>query len=645
MRLRTLFYVLLVLFVVAVAAYFALRNYFLGVAIGTIQDKVSDNYGLNLALESAEFNGPFRVEASKISLVPQGSDDTLFKAENIGCDLAALRLFSGKIRFDFFSLQNPEFRFVNTSTSCNYKTLFKMDKSPSVDSDKKSINWKARVDAIIDKMLTMLQTGFEIVNLNASFNTDKDTTFFNSASVKYDLRNLYASINILNNKNSDTLIIKASVLEKNKTYDFEILRPGTMRYLPLFDSDSLFKLNFSQAKGSIKLNEAGEKRIISHHVLLSELALYHWRISNKDIRIQDAAIEGNLIIGENSIELDSNTHVQCNHIYSTLYAGYQIKPDTQLTLKLSLPSMPSQDFFDGLPENMFQSIEGIKTKGYLSYRLNFSVNLTKPDSLIFDSELKGENFGIDKYGSVNLSKLNEGFLFDAGDGHTILRSILVSEENPDFVPLQDISMHLINAVMTSEDGSFMFHQGFNEEAFKAAIAENIKQKRFVRGGSTISMQLVKNCFLNRNKTISRKVEEALLVWLIERNRIVSKDRMMEVYLNVIEWGPNIYGIKEAANFYFEQSPSQLTLDQSIFLASLVPHPRSFRYSIDSAGMSKPFLISYYNLMLSKMLAKGHITEQDTTVALKQAALKGRSLQFILPKDTLGIDSLEMEFDF
>ncbi|MBK8845856.1 MAG: transglycosylase domain-containing protein [Bacteroidetes bacterium] len=645
MRLRTLFYVLLISFVVAVTGYFALRNYILGYAIGTVQDKVRAKYGLNLALESAEFNGPFRVEASKISLVPVSSLDTLLKAEYIGCDLAALRLFSGKVRFDFFSLNNPEFRFVNTATACNYKNLIKADKTPLPNDDIRPTSWRGSIDALIEGMFIMLQTGFEIINIKASVTTDKGTTFFKSPSVKYDLRNFYTSISILDKTISDTLIIKASVLEKNKTYDFEILHPGENRYLPLFASDSLLKLNFSHAKGSIKLSETGNKRVISHHVILAGLAFNHWRLSDKDILIKDAALEGNLLIGEHSVELDSNTHIQCNHIYSTLYSSYRINPDTQMVIKLNLPSMQAQDFFDGLPENMFQSLQGIKAKGFLSYRLNFLVDLTQPDSLIFDSELKGENFRIEKFGKANLSKLNEGFLFDAGEGTGIMRSILVSEENPDFVPFQNISMHLINAVMTSEDGSFMFHQGFNEEAFRAAIAENIKQKKFVRGGSTISMQLVKNCFLYRNKTISRKVEEALLVWLLERNRIVSKERMMEVYLNVIEWGPNVYGIKEAADFYFQQSPSQLTLDQSIFLASLVPHPRTFRHSVDSAGISKPYLQSYYNLMLNKMLARGHITEQDTTVSLKQAAINGRALQLILPKDSMVIDSASTEFDF
>src|SRR5664279_2476881 len=112
---------------------------------------------------------------------------------------------------------------------------------------------------------------------------------------------------------------------------------------------------------------------------------------------------------------------------------------------------------------------------------------------------------------------------------------------------------------------------------------NIKERRFARGGSTITMQLVKNVFLNRNKTIARKLEEILLVWLIENQQLCSKERMFEVYLNIIELGPHIYGANEAAHFYFKKDASKLNLQESIFLASIIPKPKWFMYSFDKSG--------------------------------------------------------------
>ena len=124
------------------------------------------------------------------------------------------------------------------------------------------------------------------------------------------------------------------------------------------------------------------------------------------------------------------------------------------------------------------------------------------------------------------------------------------------------------AVLQSEDGGFFYHQGFLPDAIQEAMAYDLKKRRFARGGSTISMQLVKNVFLNRNKNIARKLEEALIVWLIETNRLTSKARMFEVYLNIAEWGPMVYGIREAADFYFSKRPSRLRWkNASIWLPS------------------------------------------------------------------------------
>lgn len=112
---------------------------------------------------------------------------------------------------------------------------------------------------------------------------------------------------------------------------------------------------------------------------------------------------------------------------------------------------------------------------------------------------------------------------------------------------------------------------------------DLKERRFARGGSTISMQLVKNVFLNRRKNIARKLEEALIVWLIEQNRLTSKERMFEVYLNIAEWGPGVYGLLEASEFYFGKRPSQLTLEECIYLASIIPKPKHYRSSFEANG--------------------------------------------------------------
>jgi membrane peptidoglycan carboxypeptidase len=108
------------------------------------------------------------------------------------------------------------------------------------------------------------------------------------------------------------------------------------------------------------------------------------------------------------------------------------------------------------------------------------------------------------------------------------------------------------------------------------------------------MQLVKNAFLSRQKTLTRKVEETLIVWMIENKHIISKSRMLEVYFNIIEWGNGVYGIGEAARYYFGKSPAELTLGESIYLASIVPKPKAGLYAFQPDGSLKDYLQNYFH---------------------------------------------------
>ena len=166
----------------------------------------------------------------------------------------------------------------------------------------------------------------------------------------------------------------------------------------------------------------------------------------------------------------------------------------------------------------------------------------------------------------------------------------------------------------------------------------------MRGGSTISMQLIKNVFLTRNKTVARKMEEALDVWLIESNRLASKERMYEVYLNLIEWGPNVYGIGEASRFYFDKPASELTLAESIYLAMIIPRPKWFKYNFDVNGKLKEGAASYYSVIAGHLLKKGIITEDEANTLQPNVVLKGAAKNFILVNDSTAIPHADVEED-
>jgi membrane peptidoglycan carboxypeptidase len=233
--------------------------------------------------------------------------------------------------------------------------------------------------------------------------------------------------------------------------------------------------------------------------------------------------------------------------------------------------------------------------------------------------------------------MNNAFRHEVFENNRLVASFVVGPENNDFVSLNDISPYLKYSILTSEDGDFFYHKGFNEDAFRESIAKNIKENRFARGGSTITMQLVKNVFLSRKKTISRKLEEAIIVWMIENMRLTSKERMYEVYLNVIEWGPGVYGIKPAAEFYFKKQPIDLTLAESIYLTSLIPRPKGFRYTFDKSGRIRDYLVPYYQLLSGIMVRRNQITPEDTMNLKPISKLTGEAKNLLASADSSNID--------
>lgn len=142
-----------------------------------------------------------------------------------------------------------------------------------------------------------------------------------------------------------------------------------------------------------------------------------------------------------------------------------------------------------------------------------------------------------------------------------------------YVPLRRISRHVRRAVVLSEDAKFWKHEGFDYEAIRNAFEENLEARRFKFGGSTISMQLSRNLYLTPDKNPYRKFREAIITWRIER--ALSKSRILEIYLNVVEWGNGIFGIEAASRHYFGKPASALTGREASFLVAVLPNPRRF----------------------------------------------------------------------
>lgn len=146
-------------------------------------------------------------------------------------------------------------------------------------------------------------------------------------------------------------------------------------------------------------------------------------------------------------------------------------------------------------------------------------------------------------------------------------------ETKSWVSLKQISNPMIMAVIASEDTSFFSHNGVDFHELREAIKKDWEKKSWARGGSTITQQVVKNVFLSRQKTLWRKLKEFL--WAQDMEKVLTKSEILVFYLNMVEWGPNIYGIKEAAQHYFHVPPAMLSAKQAAFLAMLLPSPKKY----------------------------------------------------------------------
>ena len=185
--------------------------------------------------------------------------------------------------------------------------------------------------------------------------------------------------------------------------------------------------------------------------------------------------------------------------------------------------------------------------------------------------------------------------------------VIVGPGTGDFVALRELPDFVWGSALATEDLEFWNHHGFVPNLIRRAIIVNLDKQRYVYGGSTITQQLVKNLFLTREKTLSRKLEEAVLVWLIERT--VEKERIIELYLNCVEFGPNVYGIRHAAEVYFGVPPAELTPIEAGWIMAIKPNPTRGYFAWKSRRIT-PSMKKRLGTVRKRLLDRDWIAEED-----------------------------------
>ena len=643
---KALLIIALVLVVLFLGFYF-FRDSLLKQAIAKVKTKMNTEYNSTFSVKSATFDGLNGIKLTNVVLVPKNAD-TLCNIEKIETSVSLSNLLIGDVQIGTLKVNNGYIQLVKKGNVRNFDAFLKKDKADTDKNEKRK--YAAFAYRIISKLLNLVPTDMKLVNLNFRIDDNGKKTTVAVNKLVLDNKQLETNLHVQSKDFDQKWNIKGFADPRNKKADIRFfnLDTGAIR-VPYLDERYNLKASFDSIRLNVQnIEKDGSELHIDGYTSIANLKINHPKIASKDVIIKNARFDYRFLLGDDFISIDSSSTMQLNKIKVKPYISYSTEKDTIYTLKVDIPKMKAQDFIVSLPDGLFTHFQGMEATGNFDYKLDFKFNKNKPNTLVFDSKLNKEDLKITKYGEADLNKLNGEFVYRAIIQNVLQRPILVGNANPNYTPLDQISPYLRKSVLTTEDPSFFQHRGFINEAFKQSILKNIKTKKFSRGASTISMQLIKNVFLTREKTLSRKLEEILLVYILENNRVVSKERMLEVYFNIIEWGPNVYGIGEASHFYFQKSPSALNVDECLYLATIIPKPRKFMYQFNDQGNLRDFAVQNQRFLKNLMFRRGLLVPEDTIGQLPvYISGNARSLIRIKAPDSTAVknDSLSIDGEF
>ena len=637
---------IIVLILLGIIGLFSFREALLQQIIAKTSSKMEVDYDSRFLVKKASFEGLSGINLTDITLVPNNAD-TLFKIQKMRTSVNIWRLLTGDVQLGTLEIKNGFVQLTKKGEVKNFASFLKRNQDEENTTNKK--DYAAFAYRIISRVLNLIPTDMDVENLKFKLDDNGKKATIDIKKLVLANKELETSIHVKTNTFAQRWKIKGFADPRHKKADIRFFNIDTGAIkVPYFDE----RYNLISSFDSIRLNienidKSGGELHIDGFTSIANLKINHAKIARKDVLIKNARFDYRLLLGSDFISVDSSSTVQFNKIKFHPYLAYKTEEDTIYKLKVNIPKMKAQDFISSLPDGLFTHFQGMEANGTFDYNLDFKYNKNKPNDLVFNSNLKKENLKITKYGEANLNKLNGEFIYRAIIQNVLQRPILVGAANPNYTPLDQISPYLRKCVLTTEDPSFFSHHGFINEAFKQSIVKNIRTKKFARGASTISMQLIKNVFLTREKTLSRKLEEILLVYILENNRIVSKERMLEVYFNIIEWGPNVYGIGEASQFYFQKTPADLSFNECLYLARIIPSPKKFMYQFDDEGNLKKSAQQQVSFLTNLMIKRGLLTIDDTIFKSQPTILNGPAKSFlnIKIKDTTVIDSLSVKEEF
>ncbi len=241
------------------------------------------------------------------------------------------------------------------------------------------------------------------------------------------------------------------------------------------------------------------------------------------------------------------------------------------------------DAVGAIPNDLLAEAAGFSWDGSMSGRLDLEVAMDDLEDTVLEVDITNGCRFQTVPAVADLRRVRATFVHRVQEPDGSVFEMATGPGTPGWTPMAQISPYVVHAIVGHEDGGFFGHEGFAVYAIRDALKRNLREGRYVVGASTISMQLAKNLFLHREKTLARKVQEVLLTWWLES--ALSKEEILELYLNIIEYGPGVYGITAAAQHYFGRTPAELSPAESVYLACVLPNPKGLQASYDQGSLT------------------------------------------------------------
>lgn len=370
-----------------------------------------------------------------------------------------------------------------------------------------------------------------------------------------------------------------------------------------------------EGKGRVVLTDDGNTLTFDVDLRGRKLALNQPRLTPETIENLNVAMSARGVLGSDGMLRIDDAQASLGETKLELRGAIEQKPDhAALSMAFTVPIASCQAMVDSAPAALLPTVRYARFTGTFSASGRIQFDTRKLDDLLLDYQIADRC----RITEVPRELARERFTH-AFTHHVVLPDGKIAEETTgpgtdSWTDIDKISPFMTVAVLTTEDGGFYRHHGFNHPAFRNSLVANLKAQRFVRGASTISMQLTKNLFLSRTKSLSRKLEELILTDYLEQ--VFSKDELMELYLNVIEFGPDIYGITKAADTFFGRKPEELTLAECLYLSSLLPSPIRYFHMKEKGEVPEYWMKHIYSLM--EIAAKnGRVSKKELETGLTE----------------------------